>query len=145
MGKQKSLSMAARHGIFVLCLFCVALALPADNLEKKDASSFLRVRRKARNWTKTKNFKHAEAWNEYKDELEEMWDIPEEEVDNLESCISSHERKDEWCDLPMNGCKSHEETRENKCSWGQNCIGPIFRECFAKIPKHAPADYRPNF
>merc|ERR1712168_515149 len=48
-------------------------------------------------------------WDEWKDELEENPDIPEEEIDELESCTSKCKWKDRMLDLRG---KAHEELVE---------------------------------
>merc|ERR1711981_104364 len=135
MGSQKTSTMLFRH-LLLLALVTLAVAQPFSS--KQDANTFLRVKRRARNWTRKSSFKHKEAWNEYKDELEEMSEIPEEEVDALENCIGEAEDADEWCDNPISSCKSHEELEEA----GHKT--PIFPQCFAKVPRHAPSSYRPR-
>merc|ERR1711981_936433 len=50
-----------------------------------------------------------ESWEEFKDKLEENHNVPEEEVDELERCVSSCWWKDNWKDL---GGHAHEEVKE---------------------------------
>merc|ERR1712141_309917 len=86
-------------------------------------------------------------WKEWKDELEENENIPEEEVDELERCTSKCKRTDRWNDLRG---KAHEEVLEaNKKARenGQSDIkDPIAcKKCVRYIPKKVDAPKQATF
>merc|ERR1739848_86379 len=82
-----------------------------------------------------------ESWEEFKDKLEVKKHIPEEQVDELERCVSSCKRHDIWNDLKG---VAHEELKEDyeKCvkNHGENYDCGDYPmacpKCFQKIPKN---------
>merc|ERR1712014_431657 len=83
----------------------------------------------------TNNLESIEAWEEWKDSLEEL-PIPEAEVDNLESCITKCNAKDHLLDFTGNSFEEKRETYEEAKDQGMKSQRPIpCPECCKTIPK----------
>merc|ERR1712038_2068484 len=83
-----------------------------------------------------------EAWGELKEVMEgkKRADVPEEKVDELESCVSSCKRKEKWLKFGP-GDKSIEEKKQNQeeayeksCDNGK-CDENVFNEKLIPCPK----------
>merc|ERR1712115_29231 len=83
----------------------------------------------------TNNLESIEAWEEWKDSLEEL-PIPEAEVDALESCIFRCNAKDHALDFTGNSFEEKRETYEEAKDQGMNSQRPVpCPQCCEKIPK----------
>ena len=83
------------------------------------------------------NLDSLEAWEEWKDGLEEM-DLPEQEVDNLESCVSKCWAKDKLLDFVGRAFEETRETYEEAVEKGMDLKSqrPIpCPQCCETIPK----------
>merc|ERR1712127_1036910 len=129
MGVQSVLVDQTIHTMKLIALTLVAVVALAsaanEFVSKKEATNLLdnqenaRFRRAAtgksmkklqKKWKNICKFNSVEKWTEFKDELEET-DLPEKEVDALESCTFRCNRKDEALDFVG---KAYEENREKQ-------------------------------
>merc|ERR1712173_398644 len=83
----------------------------------------------------TNQLESIEAWEEWKDGLEEL-DLPESEVDNLESCITKCNGMDNIKDVVGNSFEEKRETYEEAKDQGMNSQRPVpCPQCCKTIPK----------
>merc|ERR1712053_29877 len=87
------------------------LVLP-DGRTRRAAMGLMKksVKRVQERWNSYCKFNTVEKWNEFKDDVEET-NLPESEVDKLESCTFRCARKDEALDFVG---KAYEEKREKQ-------------------------------
>merc|ERR1719461_1657256 len=104
-------------------------------------------RQKVENFIETYHLTSVEAWGELKEimEAKKRSQVPEEKVDELESCVSSCKRREKWLKFGP-GDKSIEEKKQNQeeayeksCDKGR-CDESVFKKlipcpkCFRYVP-----------
>ena len=106
-------------------------------------------RQKVENFIETYHLTSVEAWEELKETMEKKSraDVPEEKVDELETCVSKCKRRERWLRfsrLPgdksiMEQKQNQEEAYEKSCEKGR-CDDSVFKKlipcpkCFRYIP-----------
>merc|ERR1712066_812390 len=104
-------------------------------------------RQQVENFIETYHLTSVEAWGELKETMEkkERGDVPEEKIDELETCVSKCKRRERWLRLGpgdksiMEQKQNQEEAYEKSCEKGR-CDESVFKKlipcpkCFRYVP-----------
>merc|ERR1712066_916709 len=128
------------NSIMKVVLFTATLLLlsftSAFQLSEEEAKSHLRSRRSSKDlkkqvgkiqkkWSTICDFDGMEKWEEFKDELEEIEQLPEKEVDANEKCIRKCKRKDLMLDFRGNSYEEVVMEKGTLSKWYPAC-----KKCF---------------
>merc|ERR1712014_351981 len=121
---------------------------PTDANQRAVTASPEEVKRQqVENFIETYHLTSVEAWGELKETMEgkKRRDVPEEKVDELETCVSQCKRREKWLQFGP-GDKSIEEQKQNQeeayeksCDKGR-CDDTVFKKlipcpkCFRYVP-----------